>query len=739
MSAAPDAVLEAVRKCWASLWTARAIGYRARQGISPESVALAVVVQLLVPAEAAGILFTANPITGDRDELLINASWGLGEAVVGGAVTPDTLTVAKSSGVVIDRQTAEKHVQTVRTNGGTAERPVPESLRSVPVLSDRQAAELSRLGVDIENLYGRPMDIEWTLTDGDFAILQARPITAFPEPPLEWSPPHPKGTYMRASVVDLMPDPLSPLFISLGIPSFKKQMQPLGKRLVGAEPVMADDYFTSINTYAYMNHAMPPRAIWWALTGLLPAYPRLLGRLVPVWREELHPEYQAFVAGMKDKQPDQMSAEELWVDAQRIVDAATYYICGLMFATMGASAGSEGLLTRVYEKLAQREGDPPAATLLMGWDNIAVQAEKERYDLALWCQERPKLAANILKTPAVELADRLRADQATDADIEGEWLEFQNQFNQHLKQFGHIIYQMDFAQDLPLDHPEPMLETIKMYLRGEGVNPHDRQRASEEKRIQTTETMLQRLKGPKLWIFKRALNWGQTMAEVREDAIAEIGLGYPILRAMLRELGERFAAQNAIQHRDDVFWLEKEEIDALVAALASSQKLQPLTGRVEERKAFAKRAKAETPPPMMPVKERIIGIKTDLFVAHSGEMQTGDTLKGVPTSVGRVTAPARVLLSPGDFDQMRPGDVLVAGTTTPAWTPLFSMASAVVTDIGGPLSHGSIVAREFGIPAVMGTGVATKRIKSGQTITVDGNEGTVTILNGKDELAEEPA
>jgi pyruvate,water dikinase len=728
----PEAVLEAVHKCWASLWTARAIGYRARQNIDPEGVALAVVVQLLVPAEAAGILFTANPINGNREELLINASWGLGEAVVGGVVSPDTINMDKSSGAVIHRETADKLVQTVRTNSGTEEIPVPESLRNVPVLSDAQSAALAGLGVQIEKLYDRPMDIEWTLTDGEFAIVQARPITAFPEPPIQWSPPHPKGTYMRASVVDLMPDPLSPLFISLGIPSFRKQMQPLGKRLVGSEPAMADDYFTSINTYAYMNHAIPLKGLWWALTGLLPAYPRLLGRLVPVWRDELHPEYQAFVAGMEGKQPSKMSAQELWVDAQRIVDAATYYICGLMFATMGASAGSEGLLTKVYEKLAQRDGDPPAATLLMGWDNIAVRAEKARYDLAMWCKDHPALDAYIQVTPAAKLAEQLREDPVPVDVMETDWRDFQNRFNQHLQQYGHIIYQMDFAHDLPLDHPEPMLETVKMYLRGEGTNPHDRQRASEEKRIQTTETMLNRLKGPKLWVFKWALNWGQTMAEVREDALAEIGLGYPILRAMLRELGHRFSAHGVIHHQDDIFWLEKEEIDALVAALDSGQDLQSLTGQVEDRKAFYERVKAETPPPMMPVKERIMGIKTDTFIAHSAEMQTGDTLKGVATSAGKTTATARVLLSPEDFDQMRPGDILVAGITTPAWTPLFSMASAVVTDIGGPLSHGSIVAREFGIPAVMGTGVATKRIQSGQTLIVDGNEGTVTILNGNE-------
>jgi pyruvate,water dikinase len=283
---------------------------------------------------------------------------------------------------------------------------------------------------------------------------------------------------------------------------------------------------------------------------------------------------------------------------------------------------------------------------------------------------------------------------------------------------------LDFAHELPLDHPEPIMEAIKMYLRGEGGNPHHRQQQAESLRVETCENTLQRLKGFKRWAFSKALKWGLTMAEVREDALSEIGLGYPRLREMLFELGKRFAGQGAIPEKGDIFWLEKSEVDDLVAG----RPVEDLAGKITQRKEFSKRAKAETPPPMMPVKERIMGIKTDAFVAHSGEEQTGNILKGDPTSIGKANAPARVLLGPSDFDQMRPGDVLVASTTTPAWTPLFSMASAVVTDIGGPLSHGSIVAREFGIPAVMGTGIATKRIRSGQMLLVDGNEGTVTLI-----------
>ncbi len=728
----PQDVLDAVRKCWASLWTARAIAYRERQGIGPDHVALAVVVQLLVHAEAAGILFTANPLNGRRDQVLINASWGLGEAVVGGLVTPDSLTLEKAAGTVLERQTAEKLVQTVRSNGGTTQVEVAESLRRLPVLSDLQAEELSRLGGQCEQLFGLPVDIEWTLKDGEFSLVQARPITALAEPAIEWAPPDPKGTYMRASIVDLMPDPLSPLFVSLGIPSFRKQMVPLGQRLTGTVPVLAEDYFTSINTYAYMNHAISPRSLWWSLTGLLPAYPRLLRKLVPIWREQLHPEYQALAARMGAKKPAEMTAAGLWADAQRIVDAVTYYFCGLMFATMGAAAGSEGLLTRLYERIVQREGDPPAASLLMGWDNIAVRSEKGLYDLAMFCGQEPVLAGFVRETPAAHLAERLASGPHPAGVPEEVWHGFQARFQQHLERYGHIVYQLDFAHDLPRDHPGPMLETVKMYLRGEGSSPHERQRLAEEQRMQTTAMALGRLKGLKLWAFRKALNWGQSLAEVREDALAEIGLGYPALRAMLWELGERFSAGGAVKEADDIFWLEKEEIDRLVAGLEGGGKLDKLTGQVEERKRYWERLRHTTPPPMMPVKERIMGFKAQAFIPHSEDVQTGSTLKGVATSAGEITATARVLLGPEDFGQLQPGDVLVTGTTTPAWTPLFSMASALVTDIGGPLSHGSIVAREFGIPAVMGTGVATKRIRSGQTIHVDGDKGVVTIVNGMD-------
>jgi phosphohistidine swiveling domain-containing protein len=728
-------VLAAVKRCWASLWTARAIGYRMRQGIGPDGLSLAVVVQALVPAEAAGILFTANPVTGRRDQAMISAAWGLGEAVVGGLVTPDALTVDKATGAVLERQTADKQVMTARVNGGTVQQPVPAELRRAPVLDDKVAAELVRLGVQIEELYSMPMDIEWALADGKLSIVQARPVTALPPearppepgipPSIEWKLPNPKGQYMRGSVVDLMPNPVSPLFETLAVPAvarvgIKEVMRPLTR----SEPVLPSDYILTINSYAYMSGTYTLQEWWWILTRMMLSFPRLLREAIPLWRDEIRPRYTAAVARWQDRHLEAMSIAELWAGIQEVDDAAMLHVASLLVATTGASAGSEMLFSRVYEKMIRREGDPAAATFLMGYDSTPIRAEKSLYDLAEWARVRPELAAYLLDTPSADLV-------AESGDPVKDWPDFRERLQAHLRAYGHIVYDLDFASPLPLDDPTPMLETIKMYLRGAGVNPHERQCAAEEKRVQAAEAMINRLRGLRRWAFRKTLGMAQTMAQVRENALSDIGLGYPLLRQMLYELGHRFVRAGAIAQPDHIFWLTADEVQDVMANLPHVQDLgKDLAGRVVQRQATHEALKHVTPPPMLPPKKKYMGINMEAWTPASEESQTGGALKGVAASAGRVTAPACVLHGPEDFDQMRPGDVLVAGTTTPAWTPLFAMASAVVTDIGGPLSHGSIVAREYGIPAVMGTGVATRRIRSSQIIVVDGNAGLVTLVEG---------
>jgi phosphohistidine swiveling domain-containing protein len=728
-------VLKAVKLCWASLWTARAIGYRARHEISPEGLSLAVVVQLLIPAEAAGILFTANPVSGRRDQAMISAAWGLGEAVVGGLVTPDSLTVDKTSGTIVERQTADKQLMTVRIDGGTEEHPVADELRLAPVLDDEHAGELVRIGVQIEKLFGMPMDIEWALADGKFAILQARPITAIPEPeefePYVWILPKPKAQYMRGSLVDLMPNPVSPLFVSMGIPAIAEMgISRVMREVTRSKPVLPTDYLTTINHYAYMCGSFSKREGWWIFTHMLPSFGRLMRDGFKLWRDDIRPRYASTAAFWGSRSLAEMSNDELWSCICELVNRMGEYIASILIATTGASAGTEILFSSVYKKLIQREGDPEASTFLMGYNSIPIQAEKSLFDMADWVNRNAELKDMLLNTTASDLAQLWTQESPPMGVTQEIWSDFQHRFRAHLDLFGHIIYEADFAKPLPLDDPTPMFQVCQMYLRGEGGNPYERQEKLETRRLKSTETVLQRTRGLRRWAFDKSLNLAQSRAEVREDAIADIGFGYPALRQALGELAQRMIQVGVIEEAEDIYYLNKSEIEAMVPALGKDSSLASMVHIVRERQEELEAAKQLIPPPMLPPTKKYMGIDMEHFVPASGDEHTEQVLKGVGASAGRVTAKACVLSSSEDFDNMQPGDVIVASITTPAWTPIFPMASAVVTDIGGPLSHGSIVAREYGIPAVLGTGVATRRIRNGQLITVDGSAGEVTLLEG---------
>jgi pyruvate,water dikinase len=314
---------------------------------------------------------------------------------------------------------------------------------------------------------------------------------------------------------------------------------------------------------------------------------------------------------------------------------------------------------------------------------------------------------------------------------EGLWHEWRSRFQAHLDRYGHAVYNLDFINPVPADDPAPLLDTLKFYLRGEGKNPHERQRRTAERREEATRAVLERLDTTRRRLFSRLLRWAQDVAPVREDALADVGLAWPVMRRMLLELGRRLVEAGAVEKAADVFWLHWDEVEQMAAYRdAGETRLGSLSDAVVQRKMLWRGQRRVTPPQLLP-KDSWFMVFESLMPAGSEE-QIGNTIKGVVASAGQVTAPARVLGGPEDFGQMRPGEVLVAAITTPAWTTLFAMSSAVVTDVGGPLSHSSIVAREYGIPAVLGTAVATRRIRSGQSIRVDGDAGTVTLLDGVD-------
>jgi phosphohistidine swiveling domain-containing protein len=718
-------LLVAVRDCWASLWTARAMAYRARQDIDPASVSLAVVVQQMVDAESAGVMFTANPSNGRRDETVISAAWGLGESVVSGSVNTDNLTVRTPDGTVVSSETADKAVMTVYADQRTEERPVPEPERNRPVLSEAEAAELAAYGTRIENHYGAPQDIEWARADGRFWILQARPITALPEAeapmPTDWTVPEPNAMYVRASIVEQLPDPLSPLFADMIEGAVTRSLQSLFREFLQEDVIRERDVgLPTVNGYAYYRYSLSGmgRLMWKSA----PAFRMLLsGGTQDRWRSYSHPRYRRIVSGWTAQNISELGTDELLGGVQELVDAAAEYYTAVQ-TIIPVAATSEILFTWFYNAAARSKDAPPALVFVLGFDSEPIRAEKSLYDLATWTRSHQELAESLLGLPSEEFIERA----ATSDDPA--WHEWHARFQAHLSAYGHTVYNLDFMNPVPADDPAPLLETLRFFVNGEGVDPYERQRGLAARREEATAAVLARLDPARARAFRRLVHWAQSVAPVREDALADVGLAWPQARRMLLEIGRRLQQAGVINEPNDVFWLHRTEID---------EGLDSLADQVEQRKDLWRGQLRATPPQLLPK-----GGWGDAFrrwMPAASEEQTGDVIKGIGGSMGTVTAPARVLGGPQDFGQMQPGDILVASITTPAWTSLFAMASGVVTDIGGPLSHSSIVAREYGIPAVLGTAVATRRISSGQLIRVDGDAGTVKLLDGEEPQQIEPA
>jgi pyruvate,water dikinase len=533
---------------------------------------------------------------------------------------------------------------------------------------------------------------------------------------------------MRNNIVELMADPLTPLFATLGRRVINRSMNRTLADAMGAPGLVPDELIITIHGYAYYNGAFTPGQILrilWKGPGIAK---RMFTGMEERWLDARQ-RYEETVQAWEARDWRAASTADILQAVPEVFGAAIDYYMALVGGVVPAAWITEGLFTVLYRRLIQRADDPPAATYLVGFDSKPIQAEKTLYDLAQWARTHPDLSAHLLDRPLQQFG----ASPAPPApEVDGEmWREWQRRFQAYLGEYGRTIYDLDFVQPTPADDPTPVVQTLKLFLSGQGSDPHARQQAAAERREQATRATLSRLKGLRRRLFRSTLARAQKYAPRREDGLADIGLGYPLLRRMLRELGRRLVEAGGITERDDVFWLVEDELAAAAEALAREKPVQRMGDRVRERKALWRARKRVTPPVSLPLPPRWLQrmLPAQFGVeAHEAEQAASALIKGIACSAGRVTAPARVLHGPADFDRMAPGEVLVAAITTPAWTPLFAMAAAIVTDVGGPLSHGSIVAREYGIPAVLGTGVATRRIRSGQKVAVDGGQGTVEIL-----------
>src|SRR5829696_2768620 len=340
-----EELLEAVRRCWASLWSARAIAYRQRQGFRHDRAAVAVVVQRLVPAEVSGILFTANPVSGARGEIVINAALGLGEAVVGGLTTPDAFTLDRTTLEVRERQIGRQEVETVLTERGTTERSLDPGRAAQPTLDDAQLTRLGEVGLRIERHFGGPQDIEWAYAEGHFWVLQARPITNLPPAPLgdvRWEPPFPGSVWWRRQVVENLPEPLSPLFDELYLrdgleASIDDLMAYFGMDYLRVEDFIDRPMFATVNGYAYLRADYKLR--WSTVPPILRAtfdeFRMMFGdEMRAYWREQALPAYLDRIEQWKSVDPASAPDELLLAGVRELaIEGGRYWFaCALMIA-----------------------------------------------------------------------------------------------------------------------------------------------------------------------------------------------------------------------------------------------------------------------------------------------------------------------------------------------------------------------------------------------------------------------
>lgn len=623
LSAAVDRVLASAQSARLEAYDTGALGR------------MAVIVQAMVAPVAAGVALTADPVTGDRQTVVVSAVRGLGERLVSGAAAGDEWAV---------------------TNGSASARRQPER-----AIDREQAMAVAAEAGRIAQARGVPQDIEWAIdANGTQWVLQARPMTALP-PAVSWDPPVP-GAYTRnLRFGEWISDPVTPLFESWLLTAMEERTHAFYLKEIGQR--IPRPYHVVINGWYFytLNWATPaafarnlPNMLWHLIRSprkVAGINPSTVRHAVPVlertWRAEVQPRYRAAVE-----------------DAERRVDAV-------------GVADLPGLI----DGLADLAGE------YFAWVTALAGAAY-------------KMEINLARFYRRHLAPALG----------GGHLPLLTGFTAPTDPARHAVTSLDWWQ-APMPSPGSALGSA-----ADHPALVESRHAAEEAAFTALASSPRRLQA-----FRRLLADAQHLVPLREEQVAELTLAWPVMRRAVLRIGEALVDRGLITRADDVFFLRRDEV---LDALEDGGSAPPVD--VAARRS-ARMEGARLVPPL--IVGRLNPLLKKLFEGMSGMLGAvrSETaiVSGTPASPGRASGAVRVIHGPQQFDELEPGEILVASITAPAWTPLFTRAAAVVTDVGSPAAHASIIAREYGIPAVVGCGDATARLKTGMRVTVDGTTGSV--------------
>jgi phosphoenolpyruvate synthase/pyruvate phosphate dikinase len=724
----PAAILEHVRRCWASLFTERATTYRLWHGLDHRKVSMAVVVQQMVFPQAAGVLFTADPVTSNRKVTSVEASFGLGEGLVSGLVNADVYKVR--DGQVVDRAVAIKRLAIhASPAGGTEEQMVEPERQRQSVLTDTQITRLAKIGRRIEAHSGYPQDIEWCLADDRFWIVQSRPITTlFPIPAADDQANH---VYVSVGHQQMMTDAMKPLGISVWQLTAGRSMHEAGARL-----------FVDIT-----RDLASPAGRAEVVTAL--------GRSDPLIGDALQTiiERDGFIPTLPD---EDRPAGRLARAAQATVESDPAIVAELIERNQAsiaalkreiATKSGSPLLDFIRSDIEERKRilfDPRSLEVIMAamgaswWLNEKLQAwlgEKNAVDTLT--QSVPNNVTSEMGLALLDVADAIRPHADAVAflqNVEDESFledlptveggrEARDAINAYLDKYGmRCVGEIDITRPRWSERPDTLVPMILGNV--ENFEPGAAKRRFEQGRLEAEckeQELLARLRDlpdgqQKAEEAKRRIDLVRTFSGYREYPKYGMVSRYFVYKQALLEEAGRLVQAGVLAEEEDIFYLTVQELQDVVRSSQVDQQL------IQQRKDAFRSYQSLTPPRVL----------TSDGEAIAGTYRRDDApagaLVGLAVSAGTIEGRARIILDMASAE-LQAGDILVTAYTDPSWTPLFVAIKGLVTEVGGLMTHGAVIAREYGLPAVVGVEHATELIRDGQQIRVHGTEGYVELLS----------
>jgi phosphoenolpyruvate synthase/pyruvate phosphate dikinase len=730
-----EAILKHISKCWASLFTERAVTYRIQNGFDHRKVHMAVVVQKMVFPQAAGILFTADPVTSNRKVLSIDASFGLGEALVSGLVNADIYKVR--NGKIINKKISTKKLAIyVLKDGGTKEQEIPPEQQNRQVLTDEQILRLTRMGRKIEEHFGCPQDIEWCLADDTFYIVQNRPITTlYPIPKAgETQENH---VYVSVGHQQMMTDPMKPLGLSFFLLTTNAPMRKAGGRLfvdvthmlaspdnreilldtMGQhDPLIKDALMTIIergdfiktlpNDKKELTPIKSNRGMSWGFLSQFENDPTIVSNLI---------------------KSSQTSIEELKQNIQTKSGADLFdfilediqQLKKILFDPKSSDVINVAIYASswINEKMKEWLGEKNVADTLSRSvpNNITSEMGLELLDVADVIRPYPEV---------IDYLQHVKDDNFLEKIVKFDGgQEIRDAIYAYLNKYGmRCSGEIDITKPRWSEKPITLVPMILNNIKNFELNASQRIfKQGRQEALKKEQELFDRLRQlpdgkQKAKETKRMIDIMRNFAGFREyPKYGMINRYFVYKQALLKE-AEQLVQANVIHEKEDIYYLTFEEFHEVVRTKKLDYQIISL--RKNEYKLYEKL----TPPRVITSDGEIIAGK------YKRENLPTDAIVGLPVSSGVIDGRARVILNMEDAD-LEDGDILVTSFTDPSWTPLFVSIKGLVTEVGGLMTHGAVIAREYGLPAVVGVENATKLIKDGERIRVHGREGYVEILS----------